>query len=55
MARKPKTKKEDADSYRHEDETRKNALPVGLSSYDTSRQKPIEDKEKAESIMNVER
>lgn len=40
MARKPKTKKEDADSYRHEDETRKNAVPVGLASYDTSKPKP---------------
>ena len=40
MARKLKTRKEDVDSYRHEDETRKNAVPVGLSSYDTSKPKP---------------
>ena len=33
-------KKEDVDSYRHEDETRKNAVPVGLSSYDTVTPKP---------------
>jgi hypothetical protein len=33
-------KKEDADLYRHEDETRKNAVPVGLASYDTSKPKP---------------
>ena len=40
MAKKPKTKKEDVDSYRHKDETRKNAVPVGLASYDTSKPKP---------------
>ncbi len=40
MARKQKTKKEDVDSYRHEDETRRNAVPVGLVSYDTSKPKP---------------
>ena len=28
------------DSYRHESETRKNAVPVGLASYDTSKPKP---------------
>jgi len=28
------------DSYRHETETRKNAVPVGLASYDTSKPKP---------------
>ena len=39
MARKVK-KKEDVDSYRHEAETRKNAVPVGLASYDTSKPKP---------------
>ena len=33
-------KKEDADSDRQEDETRKNAVPVGLASYDTSKPKP---------------
>lgn len=40
MARKVKKKEEDVDSYRHEAETRKNAVPVGLASYDTSRPKP---------------
>ena len=33
-------KKEDVDSYRHEDETRKNPVPVSLASYDTSKPKP---------------
>ncbi len=28
------------DSYRHEQETCKNAVPVGLASYDTSKPKP---------------
>ncbi len=28
------------DSYRHESETCKNAVPVGLASYDTSKPKP---------------
>ena len=40
MARRAKKKEEDVDSYRHEDETRKNAVPVGLASYDTSKPKP---------------
>ncbi|PKL51835.1 MAG: site-specific DNA-methyltransferase, partial [Nitrospira bacterium HGW-Nitrospira-1] len=39
MARKVK-KKEDIEAYRHEAETRKNAVPVGMASYDTSRPKP---------------
>jgi len=39
LAKKPKTKKEDVDSYRHEDETRKNAVPAGLASYATSKPK----------------
>ncbi len=30
------------DSYRHEQETCKNAVPVGLASYDTSKPKPKE-------------
>jgi len=47
---KRKKEEENVDSYRHETETRKNAVPVGLSSYDTLRPKPIEDKEKVESI-----
>jgi hypothetical protein len=40
MARKLKTRKEDVDSYRHEDETRKNTIHVGLASYNTSKPKP---------------
>ncbi|MDI6800551.1 MAG: hypothetical protein QMD01_00640 [Thermodesulfovibrionales bacterium] len=28
------------EAYRHEKETRKNAVPVGLASYDTSKPKP---------------
>ncbi|MCX5717722.1 MAG: hypothetical protein NTW44_05310 [Nitrospirae bacterium] len=42
MAKGKKSKglKEDIDSYKHELETRKNAVPVGLASYDTSKPKP---------------
>jgi hypothetical protein len=40
LAIKLKERKEDIDLYRHEDETRKNAVPVGLASYDTSKLKP---------------
>ena len=40
MARKAKKKEEDIEAYRHEAETRKNAVPVGLASYDTSKPKP---------------
>lgn len=40
MARKAKKKNEDVEAYRHEAETRKNAVPVGLTSYDTSKPKP---------------
>lgn len=32
--------KGDVESYKHEAETRKNAVPVGLASYDTSKPKP---------------
>lgn len=39
MARKVK-KKEDIEAYRHENETRKNAVPVGLASYNISKPKP---------------
>lgn len=39
MAKKPR-KEEDVDSYRHGTDTRKNAVPVGLASYDTSKPKP---------------
>ncbi len=31
---------ENVDSYRYEQETCKNAVPVGLASYDTSKPKP---------------
>ena len=31
---------ENVEAYRHEDETRKNVVPVGLASYDTSKPKP---------------
>jgi len=41
LARKSR-KKEDIDSYRHEAETRINAVPVGLASYDISKPKPKE-------------
>ncbi len=33
-------KNEDVEAYRHETDTRKNAVPVGLASYDTSKPKP---------------
>ncbi len=35
-----KKKEEDIDSFRQESDTRKNAVPVGLASYDTSKSKP---------------
>ena len=40
MARRAKKKEEDVEAYRHETETRKNVVPVGLASYDTSTPKP---------------
>jgi hypothetical protein len=33
-------KGENVEAYRHETETRKNVVPVGLASYDTSTPKP---------------
>lgn len=40
MARKTKkNKNENIEAYRHEAETRKNAVSVGLASYDTSKPK----------------
>ena len=30
----------DIEAYRHESDTRKNAVPVGLASYDTAKPKP---------------
>lgn len=42
MAKGKKSKglKEDVEAYRHEADTRKNAVPVGLASYDTAKPKP---------------
>ena len=40
MAQKSKKKNEDVEAYRHETDTRKNAVPVGLASYDTLKPKP---------------
>lgn len=40
MARKGKKKNGDVESYRYENETRKNVVPVGLASYDTSKPRP---------------
>lgn len=39
MARKSGNKKGEIEVYKHDD-TRKNAVPVGLASYDTSKLKP---------------
>ena len=35
MAKRLQKKEEDVEAYRHEDETRKNVVLVGLASYDT--------------------
>ncbi|MFH1703083.1 MAG: hypothetical protein ABIB41_06595 [Nitrospirota bacterium] len=40
MARRAKKKEEDVEAYRHDTETRKNVVPVGLASYDTPTPKP---------------
>jgi adenine-specific DNA-methyltransferase len=40
MVRKAPKKEEDVESCRHETETRKNVVPAGLASYDTSTSKP---------------
>jgi len=40
VAQKSKKKNEDVEAYRHEADTRKNAVPVGLASYDTAKPKP---------------
>ena len=40
MAKKARKKEEDIDSYLHETETLKNAVPVELASDDTSKAKP---------------
>lgn len=40
IPKKSKKKEDDIESYRHDAETRKNVVPVGLASYDTSTPKP---------------
>ena len=35
---------DDIKAYKHAAQTRKNAVPVGLAAYDTSRPNTIEDK-----------
>ena len=40
MAKKARKKEGDVDSYRNETDSSKNAVPVGLASYDTSKLKP---------------
>ena len=40
MARRAKKKEDDVEAYQHETETRKNVVPAGLASYDTSTPKP---------------
>ncbi len=40
MAKKSRKKEEDIEAYRHEAETHKNAIPVGLVFYDTSKPQP---------------
>ena len=40
MAKKTPKKNNDVDAYKHKKETRKNVVPVGLASYDTSAPKP---------------
>lgn len=40
MAKRSRKKKGDIEAYRHEKDRRKNVVPVGLASYDTSKPKP---------------
>ena len=40
LARRAKKKEEDVEAYRHEKETRKNVVPAGLASHDTTKPKP---------------
>ena len=40
MAKRTSKNEEDIEVYRHENETRKNVVPVGLASYDTLTSKP---------------
>jgi len=41
LAKKTPKKNNDVDAYKHKKETHKNAVPVGLASYDTAKPKPI--------------
>ncbi len=50
LAKRVKKKEGKIEFYRHEKETRKNAVPVGLASYATSKSKP---KKSVESIYTV--
>src|SRR4030043_89969 len=59
LAKRAKKKEEDVEAYRHETETRKNVVPVGLASYDTLIPKPkkYEDDphlEKMKALIPVE-
>jgi len=40
LARSSRRKKGDIEAYRYEKDKRKNVVPVGLASYDTSKPKP---------------
>ncbi len=53
MAR--RKKKEDIEAYQHEAETRKNAVPIGLALYDTSKKFCIDIVDKdIESCQHIE-
>jgi hypothetical protein len=40
LSKRSRKREEDVEAYRHGTETRKNVVPVGLASYDTSTPKP---------------
>jgi hypothetical protein len=40
LAKKTPKKNNDVDAYKHKKETSKNAVPVGLASYDTAKPEP---------------
>jgi len=40
LVKKAPKKNNDVEAYKHKKETRKNVVPVGLASYDTSKPKP---------------
>jgi hypothetical protein len=42
LAWRSRKKEEDKEAYRHETEARKNVVPAGLASYDTSKPKKYE-------------